>query len=195
MHRRRVIQQLSASLGITLMPGTISAMLSGCRPNPNNPFAVLSVTEAARRDGIAEMLIPETDTPGAVEAGATAWVDMMLSVFSNADTRVRIRNQLSVLQEWIHQQGQKDFSSVPVNDKSELMHALDCQAFPDAYPNSASNVAGLPKGNPPLLRTLKPWIVAAYYTSEIGATIELHESPFGSYKGDIPLTDVGRTWA
>ncbi len=44
-------------------------------------------------------------------------------------------------------------------------------------------------------RRMKELTLVGYYTSEIGAMQELHVSPFGTYRGDIPYTAVGRAWA
>lgn len=48
----------------------------------------------------------------------------------------------------------------------------------------------------PFFRSLKELTLVGYYTSEIGATRELHHVPVpGRYDGCVPLAQVGRTWA
>ena len=47
----------------------------------------------------------------------------------------------------------------------------------------------------PFFNMMKQLTLAGYYTSEIGATQELRDMPFGTYDGDIPFADVGRAWA
>ena len=48
----------------------------------------------------------------------------------------------------------------------------------------------------PFFRSLKELTLVGYYTSEIGATRELHHAPVpGRYDGCVPLAQVGRTWA
>lgn len=48
----------------------------------------------------------------------------------------------------------------------------------------------------PFWRTVKRLTVVAYYTSEAGATEELRYDPVpGTYRGCVPLAEVGRTWA
>ena len=48
---------------------------------------------------------------------------------------------------------------------------------------------------PAFMRTLKELTVSGYYTSEIGQTIELRQVPFGVYRADVPLDELGRSWA
>src|SRR5207249_10014357 len=44
-------------------------------------------------------------------------------------------------------------------------------------------------------RRMKEVTLVGYYTSQIGATQELHPSPFGAYRGDIPYSSVGKAWS
>jgi hypothetical protein len=72
--------------------------------------------------------------------------------------------------------------------RNALLAALDNQAFG----NGAS--IELPPGEPSLFAILKPLTVAGYYTSEIGATVELHQIPFKPYE-DVPYDEIGKVWA
>lgn len=48
----------------------------------------------------------------------------------------------------------------------------------------------------PFFRTMKELTVVGYYTSEVGATVELrHEAVPGRYEGCVPFSRIGRTWA
>jgi hypothetical protein len=48
----------------------------------------------------------------------------------------------------------------------------------------------------PFFRSLKELTLVGYYTSEVGATRELHHAPVpGRFDGCVPLAQVGRTWA
>jgi gluconate 2-dehydrogenase gamma chain len=44
-------------------------------------------------------------------------------------------------------------------------------------------------------RRLKELVVVGYYTSELGATQELRENPMGTWRSDMPYSEVGRAWA
>ena len=50
-------------------------------------------------------------------------------------------------------------------------------------------------GREAFFRTMKELTLVGYYTSEVGSTQELHVVPMGPYRGDIPLSQVGRAWA
>ena len=44
-------------------------------------------------------------------------------------------------------------------------------------------------------RRTKELTLVGYYTSQAGATQELHVNPMGQWKGDVPLKTIGRSWA
>lgn len=50
-------------------------------------------------------------------------------------------------------------------------------------------------GRQAFFRTLKELVLVGYYTSEIGATQELRMNPMGSWRADVPYSELGRAWA
>ena len=194
VERRDFIERLGLGLGVVLAPGTVAAILSGCRPEAHAGPGFLTPSEHELVAELAEMIIPLTDTPGAREAGVADYVDMLLKHFSDDATRKEVRTQLAELQDWLADHGAESVSGLGEAQATRMMLALDQQAFPEPGQTSAG-LTGLPGGQTPLLRRLKPWTVAGYYTSEMGATLELHQSPLGTYDGDVPMSEVGKTWA
>ena len=194
MDRRIFIRQLSASLGVTLTPGTIAAILSGCRPTGHESLAFLTEDEAAIVGSIGDLIIPDTDTPGARAAGVIEYVDMLLTTFSPVEDQTRVRAQIRAISEWLQSEDLKSIDDLEGAEQDRLMEALDRQAFPQDGELQLEHPA-LTTGDPPLLRTLKSWTIVAYYSSEIGATVELHQPPFGAFDGDLPLSQVGKSWA
>jgi gluconate 2-dehydrogenase gamma chain len=57
-------------------------------------------------------------------------------------------------------------------------------------------VRGPDRPEVPFFRTMKELTIVGYYTSEVGATVELrHEAVPGRHEGCIPFTEIGRAWA
>ena len=195
MTRRDFAQRLALGFGVALTPGTVAAILSGCRPAETAAYGFLSVPEGALVDSLCEGILPATDTPGARAASAVRYVDMLLSDFSDDDERAAVRAQLAGLAAWLEPHGAATLDDLDADTRDAVLRTLDQQAFPDSDTEVVPMIADLPGGDPPLFQRLKPWTVAGFYTSEVGATQELHVNPMGSYQGDLPLADVGRTWA
>ncbi len=188
MDRRDFVKRLSAGMGVALSPGVFAAILSGCEPEPK-ASGLLTTGELDVLGSLADAIIPQTDTPGARESGVPQYIEMILAEFTPADDVETFRSQLAWVSSWISQQNARSLESVAEEKRNALLVALDEQAFGAGTSNE------LPPGAPALFAILKPLTVAGYYTSEIGATQELHQTPFGTFKGDIPYEEVGRSWS
>jgi hypothetical protein len=187
MDRRDFVKQLSAGMGAALAPGVLAAILSGCEAEPESA-GLLTTGELDILGSLTDAIIPRTDTPGARDAGVPQYIEMMLEHFTPPDQVETFRSQLDWMSSWLAEQGARSLEDVAEEKRIVLLTALDDQAFGDGTSSE------LPQGEPALFAILKPLTVAGYYTSEIGATQELHTMPMGAY-GDIPFDEVGRTWA
>ena len=187
MDRRDFVKQLSAGMGAALSPGVLAAILSGCQAEPETS-GLPATSEMDILGSLAEVIIPTTDTPGAIAAGVPQYIEMMLEHFTPPDQVEVFRSQLDWVSSWLEQQDARSLEDVAEEKRSALLIALDDQAFGDGTSNE------LPPGEPALFAILKPLTVAGYYTSEIGATQELHQTPFAPYM-DVPFDEIGKTWA
>ncbi|MFT5514829.1 MAG: gluconate 2-dehydrogenase gamma chain [Rhodothermales bacterium] len=192
LDRRRFLQSLGTGLGLALSPATIGAVLSGCSPNETG-LRFLKPGQAHLVGELCEAIIPATDSPGAREAGVVEFIDMLLQEFESDEGRTHLADQLAVVHRWISQQGAGSMAELSPEQRSDYIAALDAQAFPRA--GDMPSPFDLPPADPALFLSLKQWTVAGYYTSQVGAQVELRQNPMGVYRGDIPLREVGKTWA
>ena len=187
MNRRDFVKQLSAGMGAALTPGVLAAILSGCTAEPE-ASGLLTTRELDVLGSLTDAIIPRTDTPGARDAGVPQYIEMMLTEFTPPDYVATFRSQLDWISSWLEGQDARRLEDVVDEKRNVLLVSLDDQAFGDGSSNE------LPSGEPALFAILKPLTVAGYYTSKIGATQELHQTPFGSYE-DVPFSKIGKTWA
>lgn len=179
MDRRDFVKRLSAGMGAALTPGMLAAMLSGCGARTETS-GLLTPGELQVIESLAEAIIPTTDTPGAIDAGVPQYIEMMLAEFTPADQAELVRSQLRWVSSWL--------AKHDADKLEDIVAALDEQAFGNGTDHE------VPPGEPPLFAIVKPLTVAGYYTSEVGALQELHQSPFIEFK-DVPFDEVGKTWA
>ena len=175
MDRRDFLRHVSAATGVGLTPALASAVLSGCMPDRAAPLTFLSAREAALVDSIAEGIIPETDTPGARAAGVVRYVDMLLAEFSSDDERLAFRERLAQTAADLGDRGAATLDDLRPADRDAFLARMESDGA--------------------FFATLKTWTLVGYYSSEVGATQELHVRPLGAWKADVPFAEVGRTWA
>jgi hypothetical protein len=80
MNRREVLQKSALALGYAITGPTLAGLMNGCKAKPGITFKPEFLTEeqAALVSELAEIIIPKTDTPGAIDAGVPAFIDGML---------------------------------------------------------------------------------------------------------------------
>lgn len=132
-------------------------------------------------EDVADVMIPETDTAGARSAAVPAYVDQMIASWGSAETKAQFNMALDAIDANSQALLHAGFRALTQEQKLELLAAHDATE--------------LSKPGSPYAR-LKELLLTAYYLSEPGATQELRYEPIpGIYRGDIPLSEIGRAWA
>jgi hypothetical protein len=145
---------------------------------------------------LAELIIPATDTPGAIEAGVPAFIEMMVSDWYTATERSLFIEGLAALNEYCVNQYSKAFLEVGEAQQIKALEHQETLAL--AYQAPVDPTAFLmPKEDEhaPFFDKLKELVVIGYYHSEVGATQELIYQPMPMGYRDIPFVEVGRQWS
>ena len=177
-------------MGGTVSMSVMSGVLGGCKAGPATAEFVPQTVNAAQNDlvtVIAELIIPETDTPGAKAARVNAFIDKMLTDWFPQDERDHFMAGLATVDTRSQDAYGKPFMDATPDEQTELLTAMDAEAM-DAP-------GGPPGSPPPFFRMMKELTLFGYYTSEVGATQELRDMPFGEYRGSVPYDELGRAWA
>ena len=131
---------------------------------------------------IVDIVIPETDTPGAVSAGVPQFIDLLLSEWASVERQQAYAAGLCMIDARARQAGAGSFMDMEPSDQVDLLQTLDREAFADGAPNT-------------FFRQFKKLLLFAYFSSEPGATQALRYDPFpGDYQPCLPLGDDDRAW-
>lgn len=186
MNRREALQRAGLVLGFAISAPTLSAVLQGCKAKPELTFTptFLSPEQASLVAEVAEIIIPKTDTPGAKDAGVPAFIDILVKDCYKKEDQ---DNFLKGLDEF--DKGANGFMDLSPEEQVAYVTKVHGEA------QAASKDA--PKDAPrPFILTMKELTVVGFFTSEPGATQVLqYVAVPGAYKGCIPLSEVGKTWA
>ncbi len=177
-------------MGGAISAPAVGAILSGCRAGPA-PAAwtpqALTTGQVDLLGNLVDLIIPPTDTPGAKDAGVPVFIDKLLRDWVESEDRVRFQAGLAAVHEEMQETHGVAFHEATPEQQNALLTRLDREAI------QAREEGG---GTLPFFATLKEWTLVGYYTSEIGAGRELQwlAAP-GRYDADLPLEEVGPTWA
>lgn len=193
--RRELLRRLSSILGVTVAAPALTSILQACGDGEQRQESAEFSGEARqqRLAAICETVIPTTDTPGAIAAGVPDFIAGIVGEVYDAPTRAEFIASFDAFQGRCDAALGMAFTAATDEERLELLQSLNEQlrvqpkaARPDAF--TYEDVQ--------LFRTLKELTVVAYFKSEIGATRVLQYDPIpGAYRGCVPLSEVGKTWA
>ena len=189
--------------------GTITASggLASCSMGAGDTVAKFSPEQFKLLTRLSDLLIPETDTPGAVGAGVPNYIEGLLSTWAKTETRQDLEAGLALLDDTAGEMANSGFADLDEAGQIEVLTAVEKAAFgkkrdskndqpaeADNDPAAASE-AYVPDGEEGY-KELKWLIHYGYYHSEVGCTQELQYElvPGPDARSDAPLAEVGRTW-
>lgn len=186
MQRRDVLRLLATGSLLQLAPPNLFAVLREARGLIQSQTAprTLNAHQHATVKVMAEMIIPRTETPGASDVGVAEFVDLILTEWYEEAERTRFLSGLA----GVDTRGQtvfgRDFVDCSPLQQSDILMALGEKMVEEVgeqlRPLRRRGVSA-PANFYAMLRHLT---LTAYYTSEAGATDELHfEMIPGSYQG------------
>lgn len=192
--RREAILRVGAMLGgVTLVGQT--AMLAGCAAGPatdsraKTSNSLFRQSEIELLDGIADTILPETDTPGARAAGVGPFIALMVTDTYYEEDQQIVRNGLQSLQTECLVSYGGHFLSITSAQRLALLEKLDAEQH--LYMQTKADDAPAH-----YFRMLKELTLLGYFTSEIGCTQALRyaETP-GRWDPCAPYAPGEKSWA
>ncbi|MEX2346427.1 MAG: gluconate 2-dehydrogenase subunit 3 family protein [Balneolaceae bacterium] len=186
--RKEAIKRTGMLMGGVIFGPSILGVLKGCTATPGvdwNP-TLFSNRQAQLVTSLADVILPEDDTPSASQAGVPAFIESMVKEVYNDEQRETFLRGLDRFGEESTAELEADFFESPAGDMFDYVFNLNENALQ----------GGPLEGETPFILMFKELTMLGYFTSEVGATQVLrYEAVPGRYDGCIPFEDVGRTWA
>ncbi|MEM1325370.1 MAG: gluconate 2-dehydrogenase subunit 3 family protein [Bacteroidota bacterium] len=189
MNRRDAIKRSFLVLGGTAVSTSVlSGLLVGCKSEPDVTFVGEFFDEAGVRSlsRVIDILIPKTDTPGALEAGVLEFLDGFANSFLPEEDQQKLRDGLAAMDTDSEARFGKSFNDASAEQQLELIQAYDQAAFGDT---DAEN----PFEAKDFYPQIKESVCWAYCTSEKGAKEHL-QFVFDprEYSGCVPIEEAGK---
>jgi len=173
INRRKFIFSLTALMGGSLTAVGAKAFDATSTIPKDIHREFLTSHQLKTIERIADIIIPTTDTPGASAAGVHLFIDHMVGHYMSTKESSAFVQALDLV---IDQT--KGFLNSPKIKQIEFIQKLDDDI-----------------NNNQFYKSLKEMVVTGYYTSKIGATLELAYDPVPGPYREIPLAEIGRAWA
>lgn len=144
--------------------------------------ALFTSAQRATVRAMADQIIPQTDTPGALDAGADRFIELMVSDWFNTAEQRHFMVGLAEISE----RSGGDFAALPPAQQLSLLEALESEST-DANWYAPFSTMRVWDDSAPFICQFKELTVLGFTLSEVGATQFLRPNPMGTLNGDLPL--------
>lgn len=181
MDRREWMKLMALSLGGSLsLPESVFAQMA----EPFDPARLTFFTAQQRKlvAVLAETIIPETDTPGAIKAGVPGWIELLTQDCLEEKEQKLIREGLGRLEKRAEGDFKKSFEALSTDERIKLLTALERESKKP--------------GGDAFIAKFKELTKFTYASSELGATqaFEFTLVP-GRWEPAIPLKPGQKAYA
>ena len=195
MNRRDLLKTTAVAMGVGATSSLMLGALAACDGSGPTKKSALGAPRRLIIEALAELIIPETETPGAKAAGVPDFIDQIISHWYTDNERKIFLGGLVALDAQRQSTYGQEFVSCSLRQQTEALGAFEIQA--NSYkPPPRDMFDRTEPEDTPFFSKIKELTVFGYYTSEIGASQELRWLPMpGQYLVDYPVSKVGRAWA
>jgi hypothetical protein len=215
MDRREAVKGVALLLGGTLSATTMGALFNSCAsPSAKKNGALFTAEQEQMITEIADIIIPDTKTPGAKAAGVGPFIVMTLKDCYPEDAQNAFVKGLDDLEELSKKEFDNSFLKISVKEREQLLGKLrdetvglqkaDKEKDTQNQMNSQKQTPDKPLAAPPKYPATTPYFFAivrdltllGYFTSEIGATqaLEYVYIP-GRYDGCVDMKPGQRVYS
>jgi hypothetical protein len=175
-------------MGSALTISSLTVFQSGCAPSLDKETDVFSADQQNFFDSIADIIIPETDSPGAKEAKVGAFIILILEDCYTSEDRNKVIKSLTEIEQLGVKEFKKAFSSLTLNQQTQLITELDRETYTLANEERSDIHNGY--------RIIKELTLLGFFTSEVGATQALiYNMTPGRFDGCFDLEPGQKAWA
>ena len=190
MERREALRLLATAAAIPLVPGQLLAILRTARAETQSPGALrtLKPQQNAIVVRMAEVLLPETETPGATTARVNEFIDLILTEWYSPEERTRFLAGLADADSRAQTRFGKAFAESSPEQQAAIVKDLDLEMVATlAEQHDAQFATGAHPPPQDFFASMKQLTLTGYFTSEVGTKQELHFKIIpGHYDACVP---------
>ncbi|WP_100614533.1 gluconate 2-dehydrogenase subunit 3 family protein [Confluentibacter citreus] len=196
MDRRKAIQRTGQLAVTTLLMPSMLSLLQSCKKENRLDWQpeFLKEEEAKTISTLVDIILPRTETPGALDVKVDIFIDKVIAQTYDATEQEIIRAEIAAF----NADCEKTFGNIFIDlNKTDQIKVLQ-----EAETNSGKinpGVWGASVGEQKPIgfyRTMKSMAIWAYFTSEeIGKNVLSYDPVPGNYEPCKPLSEIGNRWS
>lgn len=202
MQRRDVLKMLAGGAVLPVFSSPLAAFFreAQAQTGPAYNMRTLNPHQNATVTLMTDLIIPDTDTPGAKAARVNEFIDVILTEWATDEERQHFLDGLADVDKQSNELFGKDFVDATPKQQATLLHAMDDEAAQKRaihHPTHGNTVPEMDtqlKGN--FYDVFRGITLHGYYTSEVGYTQELRLKiiPGAQHGCETIGPGLGETW-
>jgi hypothetical protein len=192
MQRREALRLLLAGGVLPALPTDLFAFFHGAHPATGYALRTLNPHQNDTVVAMIDLIIPETDTPGAKGARVNEFIDVILTEWANDEERQHFLAGIAGVDKQSNELFGKNFVDASLQQQVTLLRSMD-ESVAAQHARRMRHGNTIPEERDKQLRgefftVFKGITVHGYYTSEVGFHKELKlEIIPGAQHGCVPL--------
>ncbi|MFY0600540.1 MAG: gluconate 2-dehydrogenase subunit 3 family protein [Cyclobacteriaceae bacterium] len=190
--RREALKKSAWLLGSTLSASTVAGILNGCSAKPELLWSpkFFDENQAKLINTLAEIILPETDTKGAVTLGVPGFIEEMAHLVISDKEKDKFSKGMRAFSELCERETQKDFNDLNDSEQQSFVARLlkreqsaDMPVWKEGYR---------------FFRKVRELTIVGFFTTEYGCTQVLQYQAIPvDYNACVPLNEAGngKNWA
>lgn len=202
MNRRNFLRGSSIAMGAFFSSQTLLALADSVATPTATP-TFLNKDDFLMMSQLCEIVMPRTDTPGALDVGVPNTLDTIFAQVLTPAEQSKIRDSIAAFNRLSKKIYGGIFLGLPAPKQQDYAKTLNIN-FVHAGERDATLIKKYGKSLTPnavqqaidFFATIKELTLLAFFKSEAGSTKVLHHVAIpGRFDGSVPLKDIGKTWA
>jgi hypothetical protein len=196
MNRRSALKRTGILAGAAMAMPTLLSLLQSCKQETRIDWQpeFFTENEANTISALLDMILPRTDTPGALDVKSDMFIDKVIAKTYDETAQKNIRSEIAKFNAECEQQFGEVFFALNTADKTKVLEAAEANSAlfnPGVWGTRVGEQA--PIG---FYRSMKSMAIWAYFTSEqIGEQVLNYDPIPGVFEPCIPVSEVGNRWS
>lgn len=143
---------------------------------------------------MCEVVIPRTETPGAIDAGVPGFVELMVAHWLNDAERAIVEAGIADIETRIPRDYGGPFDQLAPSQQLEILEALEDEAADSSWYDFANTQRDY-ISDAPFICQFKELTIWGFFTSEVGGKQVLRYNPMPMhFDGHLPLGPDDSSW-
>lgn len=196
MDRRNALKKTGLLTGAAVVIPTFLSLLQSCKTETRLEWEPLFLTknEALFVSSLVDMILPQTETPGALDVKVDMFLDKVFAKTYVTEAQQKVRLEMAQFNADCKQQFGDTFLNLNKSDKDAMLRLAETKS--GKFNGSIWGTAAGKQEPVGFYRSLKSMAIWAYFSSvEIGEKVLNYDPIPQEYDGCKPLSEVGNRYS